>query len=1095
VTASLTQNKLRFMTLVLGMLALVSLIAIMVIPPSTSLMLSHIGMLSLHLLLELFAIIIAILIVTISWHTFEISEANSAKILICGFIVVACCDVMHALAYQGMPALLTESSTSKAIFFWLMGRTVEVGSMALIAAGWAPPLSRKSWLGIGLAVSGLLIWFGSYHIDAFPVTFIEGKGVTGFKAAYEYALCFLNIAVAFMFWRRAGNTHQSRNYLLALSSFVMGIGEISFTAYVTPSDFQNIFGHVYKLLAYSLLYRATFVTGIRAPYERIRQSEIKLRESEARYHSALSSLSEGVAIQGLGGEILAANHAAGAILGLSPDHLTGRRLSDPDWRVMHEDGTPWPADQHPSIVALRTGNAVSDAIMGIHKPDGTLCWISVNVEPIVAAAAAAPRTVVTSFTDITSRKDTETQLRIAAIAFESQDSIMITDSNSVILQVNKAFTECTGYTTGEIVGRTPRLLKSGRHDRDFYRAMWETLGRTGTWQGEIWDKRKSGEIYPKWLSITAVRGSDGSVTHYVSSHIDMTERQRMQSETESQLRRNQTLMQNSLDGIHIMDVQGNIIETNDAFCNMLGYTRQEARSLNIADWNSQYPKQILLDRLRNSIGKSSRFETTHRRKDGKLLHVEISTAGIEIDGQPFIYASSRDITERKAAEEEIRHLAFNDQLTKLPNRQFMLARLQEALASGARIGKRGALLLIDLDNFKTLNDTLGHDIGDLLLQQVAERLKSSVREADLVARLGGDEFVVMLENLSEYPPEAAAQTEIVGGKILSSLGQIFQLGANEYHCTASIGAVLFNGNAQTTDELMKQADIAMYQAKKAGRNNLRFFDPQMQDSVNTRAVLESELRKALENRQFQLYYQIQVDSSSRPLGAESLIRWLHPERGMILPAQFIPLAEETGLILPIGLWVLDAACAQIRAWQQQPHTCGLVLAVNVSARQFHQDGFVAQVKSALQRHEIDPTLLKLELTEGMLLEDIDDTITTMYALNDIGVQFSLDDFGTGYSSLQYLKRLPLDQIKIDQSFVRDIATDSSDKAIVRTIIAMARSLDIAVIAEGVETEEQRQFLMSNGCTHYQGYLFGKPVPGERFDALLKREGSMFPDET
>jgi EAL domain-containing protein (putative c-di-GMP-specific phosphodiesterase class I) len=361
--------------------------------------------------------------------------------------------------------------------------------------------------------------------------------------------------------------------------------------------------------------------------------------------------------------------------------------------------------------------------------------------------------------------------------------------------------------------------------------------------------------------------------------------------------------------------------------------------------------------------------------------------------------------------------------------------------------------------------------------------------------MGGDEFVVMLENLNEYPPEAAAQTEIVGGKILSSLGQIFQLGANEYHCTASIGAVLFNGNAQTTDELMKQADIAMYQAKKAGRNNLRFFDPQMQDSVNTRAVLEGELRKALENRQFQLYYQIQVDSSSRPLGAESLIRWLHPERGMILPAQFIPLAEETGLILPIGLWVLDAACAQIRAWQQQPHTCGLVLAVNVSARQFHQDGFVAQVKSALQRHEIDPTLLKLELTEGMLLEDIDDTITTMYALNDIGVQFSLDDFGTGYSSLQYLKRLPLDQIKIDQSFVRDIATDSSDKAIVRTIIAMARSLDIAVIAEGVETEEQRQFLMSNGCSHYQGYLFGKPVPGERFDALLKREGSMLPDET
>jgi len=450
----------------------------------------------------------------------------------------------------------------------------------------------------------------------------------------------------------------------------------------------------------------------------------------------------------------------------------------------------------------------------------------------------------------------------------------------------------------------------------------------------------------------------------------------------------------------------------------------------------------------------------------------------------------QDFTERKNSEDRINNLAFYDPLTHLPNRRLLMNRLHQSLASGARLGREGALLLIDLDNFKTLNDTLGHQVGDLLLQQVALRLTACVREDDTVARLGGDEFVVILENLSEHALEAAAHTEVVGEKILAALGQPCQLVTNDHYCSCSIGAVLFNSNSQTTDELLKQADIAMYQAKKAGRNTLRFFDPQMQASITTRVALEAELRKALEKQQFQLHYQIQVDSSHRPLGAEALIRWVHPERGMVSPAQFIPLAEETGLILPIGLWVLETACAQLKAWQQDALTRDLVLAVNVSARQFHQSDFVAQVHDAVQRHAINPMRLKLELTEGMLLADVEDTIATMNILSEIGIQFSMDDFGTGYSSLQYLKRLPLDQLKIDQSFIRNIVTDNSDKAIVRTIIVMAQSLGIAVIAEGVETEENRQFLLDNGCVHYQGYLFGKPVPIEQFEASLKESQSL-----
>ena len=442
--------------------------------------------------------------------------------------------------------------------------------------------------------------------------------------------------------------------------------------------------------------------------------------------------------------------------------------------------------------------------------------------------------------------------------------------------------------------------------------------------------------------------------------------------------------------------------------------------------------------------------------------------------------------ERKQAEDKVQYLAFYDPLTKLPNRLLLLDRLQQAMASIARMGKQGALLFIDLDHFKNINDTMGHQVGDMLLQQAAQRLSSCVREGDTVARLGGDEFVVILKDLSGNPVEAATQTEDIGVKCLTILSQSYQIETRKYQVTSSIGATLFGNRPTSFEELMKQADIAMYQAKKAGRNTVRFFDPKMQATINDRVSLEIELQQALEKQQFQLYYQIQVDSSFIPFGAESLIRWIHPDRGMISPTQFIPLAEETGLILPIGLWVLDEACAQLKLWQQDALTRDLILAVNVSAKQFRQVDFVEKVLGAVQRHGIDPMRLKLELTEGMLLENIEDTIVTMNALNLIGIKFSLDDFGTGYSSLQYLKRLPLDQLKIDQSFVHDLETDSTDRAIVRTIIAIAHSLDINVIAEGVETEEQRQLLLNKGCSHYQGYLFSKPIPIMEFEALLRR---------
>jgi diguanylate cyclase (GGDEF)-like protein/PAS domain S-box-containing protein len=535
---------------------------------------------------------------------------------------------------------------------------------------------------------------------------------------------------------------------------------------------------------------------------------------------------------------------------------------------------------------------------------------------------------------------------------------------------------------------------------------------------------------------------------------------------------------------------GRIVQANQIALNMMGYRMEDILTRTIADLTPQED----LEASRNYHGQlitgsvdHVHYETRYLRNDRSSFVSDNYIAPLkEKDGKvTLLIASAVDITERKASEKKIQHLAFYDQLTDLANRRLLDDRLKQVLSASARNGRYGALLLIDLDNFKTINDSVGHHSGDLMLKQIATRLTAFVRKNDTVARLGGDEFVVLLGDLSENSMDAMVQAEAVGGKILHILSRPYRLDMKEFRSSCSIGITMFKGDQLSTEVLIKQADIAMYQAKHEGRNNLCFFDPEMQASINARAGLEGDLHKALEDRQFTLYYQLQMDDSYRPVGAEGLIRWIQPERGLISPMQFIPLAEDTGLIVPIGEWVLEAACTQLKFWRQDPFTRDLTLAINVSSKQFRKAGFIEQVQSAVRRHGVDPKLLKLELTESMLLDDIEDTIEIMNALKNIGVSFSLDDFGAGYSSLQYLKRLPLDQLKIDRSFIRDIVVDGSDNAIVRTIVAMARSLNLGVIAEGVETEAQRDLLLEIGCTHFQGYLFAKPVPASELQILFE----------
>jgi diguanylate cyclase (GGDEF)-like protein/PAS domain S-box-containing protein len=635
----------------------------------------------------------------------------------------------------------------------------------------------------------------------------------------------------------------------------------------------------------------------------------------------------------------------------------------------------YPEDRQRVCEAVRqshdpSGNGVLDIQYRIVRPDGELRWLASRSQTFfknIDEASQAIRTVG-AVRDITEKKLAEQQLRLFATAFQTQEGIIITDANQVILRVNQAFTNITGYSPQDAVGKKPSMLRSGYHDNAFYRAMYKALYADGYWQGEIMDRHKDGHIHPKWLTITAVKDADNEITHYV----------------------------------------GNF----------------------------------------------------------------------------------SDITERKAAEDKIQRLAFYDPLTQLPNRTLLIERLEHAIAtnnyshSHNHSQNYGALLFLDLDNFKILNDTQGHRVGDELLIEVGKRLKDCISEVDTVARLGGDEFVVLLEELGDNDSTAALHVSCVVEKIIGTLSKAYQLGHVVHYITASIGIALFNGPETTVASVLSSADTAMYQAKKSGKNAYCFFDPSMQHALERRSVLETALRNATANKELRLLYQPLVDDQGKTIGVEALIRWQHPEQGMIAPVQFIPLAEEMGFITNIGYWVLESACIQLTAWKDRPETRKLSIAVNISAKQFYQADFVEEVRNLMARYAVEPLRLKLELTESMVLEDIAIAIEKMLELKALGIILSMDDFGTGFSSLSYLKQLPFDQLKIDKSFVQGIGDSANDAFIIQTVINLGQRLGMDVVAEGVERAEQWKLLKTLGCRTFQGYYFCKPVPAHELEAFI-----------
>jgi len=680
-----------------------------------------------------------------------------------------------------------------------------------------------------------------------------------------------------------------------------------------------------------------------------KQTELRISESESRFRAIFENSRDGIALLKDGLNVFV-NPACAAMFGFD-------RLDDMLGKPVLEIFAPAFRDMVHENIRRRTANEPAPTAYearGVHR-DGSELDIELRVS---AYDHQGERYILAMIRDISARKRDEEKLRLWATVFEnSGEAVMITDPENRIVLVNKAFTEISGYAPAEVLGQNPHIFGSGRHDRAFFEQMWQVLHRDRHWQGEIWDRRKNGEIYPKWLGITAVHDSDGHLTHYV--------------------------------------------------------------------------------------------------------------------------AIFSDISERKAAQDKIEYLAHHDPLTGLPNRLLLYDRFAQAAAHADRTHSKVALLFLDLDQFKTINDSLGHPVGDKLLQILAGRLQECVRETDTISRQGGDEFVIIITDLHDADTVAG-----ISLKILEQVRQSAEIDAHTLNASFSIGISLYPDDGADFDTLLQKSDTAMYHAKDAGRNAYRFFTEQMNVDALERLLIQNRLRRALEQSEFVLHYQPQIDlASGRVVGAEALVRWNNPDLGLVAPSRFIPIAEETGQIVALGEWVLHEACRQAQAWRAAGLPA-LTMAVNVSALQLQRGNFVETVLGALSASGLEASGLELELTESILIQDVEKTLDTVRRLQSLGIKISIDDFGTGYSSLSYLKRFAIDRIKIDRSFVRDISSDPEDAAIVRAIIQMARSLHLITLAEGAETQEQVDYLRREGCEEVQGFFYSRPLIAGDFATFL-----------
>jgi len=850
-----------------------------------------------------------------------------------------------------------------------------VGTTALVFSGFLAGetffLNLSYWwmgdmLGIALITPLILVW------RRVPEGGLKPKRLAEFVLLF--GLTFLACQVVFMGWLRDSVGDIAKGYwmflfvtwaavrleahgvvVILVMSAVMGLlGAQQGTGFFAEDIAKTYLANYWSFMVILSVTGMTLATYFVAR----RRAEQLLVSKEGYQRAIFNATPDAMLISNAHGIITQVNQQAELMLGYKLGELVGSSIEilvPEGFRAKHPE-------LHAKFVAAPVARPLgAGRTVKARRKDGSSFFADISVSPIKTEQGLF---FASALRDVTQRKQAEAHLRIAAIAFESNEPMVITDSESIILQVNRAFTESTGYTKEEAVGQHISLVKSGRHGADFYAEMWECIARNGTWQGEIWDRRKNGEIYPKWLIISVVKGDDGVVTHYVGTHID--------------------------------------------------------------------------------------------------------------------------ITERKAAEEQIKQLAFYDPLTQLPNRRLLQERLKHGIDVERREGKQLALLMLDLDRFKAVNDSFGHLAGDELLQQVAARITIRLRDVDMVARLGGDEFIVLLEDIA-HPEDAARVAE----DIIADLSKPFCVAQSEdVQIGVSIGISLYPQHGENIDILMDHADAALYQAKDQGRGCFAYFSEDLTLAARERIALETRLRRAIEQGELRVFYQPQVDiASDRIVGAEALVRWVDPVEGLIPPIRFIPIAEETGLIIAIGEWVLRETCRQGQQWLDAGLP-PLTLAVNVSSHQFRRSDICALVAGVLSETGFPSKQLELEITESGLMDNQDNAAEILNNLRGQGIRLAIDDFGTGYSSLAYLKHFPLDLLKIDKSFIDDIPHLQDDMEIAATIIAMGHILGFKVLAEGVETMAQLAFLQEKGCDMYQGYIKSRPIPAEEFAGLLREQQHM-----